>query len=190
LSAEARPPRWFKGLAFVFGIVLTASNLGMSSILLLTRDRDAQLARVEQLRPRLSAASVLLVGQDPLAEQIMHSAGGDERLRGLPVYSFLSLNVPETGEWRRDFSSKALETWSAGGDVWFSRRLLAERPRADWNWVEGADPRLRWADLPAFFTRLETGEALGGGDGFVLLLRTPRNEEFLRNAAEGTVAES
>jgi hypothetical protein len=74
-----------------------------------------------------------------------------------------------------------LETWAAGGEVWVSDRLVAARPKAEWNWVEYDDRRVRWADLPAFFTRFERNSHSGGTDGFFRLADTPRNREDLRD---------
>ncbi len=72
-----------------------------------------------------------------------------------------------------------MRVWDAGGDVWFSKRLLSERPRAEWNWVEGDDRRVAWVDLPAFFSQFEMGESVGGDNGFVLLQPTQRNRDYL-----------
>jgi hypothetical protein len=67
--------------------------------------------------------------------------------------------------------------------VFVSRRVFAQRPRPEWDWVEGADTRVSWAHVYEFFAQLETGQAVGGEDGFVLLPRTPKNEQFLTQVA-------
>lgn len=71
--------------------------------------------------------------------------------------------------WREEFSKRALMTWDEGGNVWLSARAFSERPELEWNWAEGDDKNVMWQDFPAFFSRVEVGERLGGGDGFVLV---------------------
>src|SRR5262249_1855457 len=57
--------------------------------------------------------------------------------------------------------------WDSGGDVWLSRRLLAEAPPPEGAWVEGDDARVSWAEIRRFFSNLDVGQAVGGEDGFV-----------------------
>lgn len=95
------------------------------------------------------------------------------------LYPLVTLGDNEVPLWPARFASNALSTWQKGGDVWVSRRLLNETPRADWNWVEGDDRRVSWKDFESLFSQLRYGEAVGGEDGFLQLLRSPNNEAFL-----------
>ena len=107
--------------------------------------------------------------------------------RVLRVYSAISLGAAATGEWREDFARQTFLAWNDGGDVWLSQRVLETRPRAASSWVEGADARVRWTDVYAFFGQLDAGQIVGDGeDGFVLVARTPKNEQLLSALAAQT----
>ena len=84
------------------------------------------------------------------------------------IVSVLPLG-PRVPMWRGDFACGALAAWNGGGQVWISRRLVAERPLRQWLWVEGDDRRIHWADFRSFFSRLERGLGTGGADGFFLV---------------------
>src|SRR2546430_11460043 len=58
---------------------------------------------------------------------------------------------------------------------------LSSRPRAEWNWVEGADERIKWADLPAFFSQFDAGPTVGGEDGFLLLPHSSKNQKIIND---------
>jgi hypothetical protein len=83
--------------------------------------------------------------------------------------------------WRAEFAERTIEQWAGNHEVWISERLLAARPEARWLWVEGDDPRIRWAELPAAFSRLEfDAKVLAGNDGF---LRVTQSEDNRRRLA-------
>lgn len=82
--------------------------------------------------------------------------------------------------WKARFASRTLAAWREGEEVWVSRRLLARRPAAAWEWVEGDDKRVRWVDLPDFFAQFETSPMTDGQpDGFVRVLATGSNRDRL-----------
>ncbi len=81
--------------------------------------------------------------------------------------------------WRESLSAKILEAWNESNSVWVATRLLAGKPKADWKWVEGDDPRVSWKDIRSFFTAMEYGQNVGGEDGFLLLLKNERNKRRL-----------
>ncbi len=76
---------------------------------------------------------------------------------------------PRVPFWRGDFACTVLSTWKRGGEVWITRRILADQPARAWLWVEGDDPRLNWNGLHGFFSALERGAGKGGADGFFLM---------------------
>jgi hypothetical protein len=86
--------------------------------------------------------------------------------------------------WRQETAELALRAWGDGGEVWLSRRLLADAPHPAGTWAEGDDPRLSWPDIPAFFRRFRTDQEVGGADGFVRVERGGDNERLLREALE------
>jgi hypothetical protein len=88
-----------------------------------------------------------------------------------------------SARWRQNFADHGRKAWQDDGDVWISKRMLAARPQADWNWVEGDDPYLRWRDISGFFTPFALDGDVGGPDGFVRIAHTPQNQQRLDAAA-------
>jgi hypothetical protein len=54
---------------------------------------------------------------------------------------------------------------------------VRRHPTASWKWAEGDDPRLHWKDFPEYFAQVDVGPPVGGEDGFVEVLPTPRTRE-------------
>jgi hypothetical protein len=100
--------------------------------------------------------------------------------RDLDFVPAITVGHTRTPLWRKDLSAEILAKWSDGGHVWVTRRVVAMRPRSEWNWTEGDVPLVSWRDINGFFAELEMGQPVGGEDGFMLLLRTPKNEEDLQ----------
>ncbi len=98
---------------------------------------------------------------------------------------YLTVDVVEIASvrllhWRAEFADRVLNAWKEGQEVWLSEHLYAARPNADWAWVEGDDPRIKWAELPPFFEQFQTDRALGTKpDGFLRLAETPSNKSLL-----------
>jgi hypothetical protein len=98
----------------------------------------------------------------------------------LRVSSVITPGMEDTPLWREGFASSVLSTWEKRqGEIWVSKRLLSSRPQADWNWVEGADPRVHWVELPDYFHQYDYAAEVGGEDGFVLLSHSARNTRLL-----------
>jgi hypothetical protein len=144
--------------------------------------QDALADRVRDLRPVLKPGSTLVVVRDRL-NLLPRDFPLDVAGRDLHVYEAAMPGLATTDRWRADFAAMALKTWSLGGEVWLSKRLLEPRPRSDSTWVEGEDSRLRWADVPAFFGMLEYDRERCGADGFLRLGDDPDQRERLRAAA-------
>jgi len=101
---------------------------------------------------------------------------GEHELHLDPVVQFGTEGV---AHWQQGFATLTLQRWDSGGPVWMSRRLLAERPRPEWGWAEGDDPRVPWRTLTTFTRSLQTDQEVGGDDGFVRLADTPTNRHSL-----------
>jgi hypothetical protein len=142
------------------------------------RYHSTLVARVEALQPRLKPGSRVVIVRDPL-KLLPRDFPLDRGHRGLVIAEAVTPGQADAPRWRAAFRELAEATWKEGGDVWLSRRLLAEAPPADSAWVEGDDPRLSWADLHGYFSRLEVGVGVGGPDGFVRLLDSPRTRREL-----------
>jgi hypothetical protein len=187
LSTErALPIRKAAVLAFIAVMIVTNSTAMAKSKL--DRKQEASAARIRDLVPRLDGRTMVFVAN-----------WQDELINFRRAYPFHPINrgghfhldalvTPGTSEnlhWREDFAWRTLSTWSGGGAVWISRRVLSVRPRAEWNWCEGDDRRVSWRDFKSLFSQLEIAESIGGEDGFMRLSRSSRNEQFLSRLRDG-----
>jgi hypothetical protein len=115
-----------------------------------------------------------------------HPINRDPRL---PQINMVQQTGAGAGLWREEFSCLSLSTLNQGGEVWITRRLLANEPKREWLWVEGDDPRLKWKQLVTFFRRLQTDATTGGDDGFFRVEDSPEmRAELLRNIKDGDMA--
>lgn len=182
LSDERALPS-LKIIALVFIVVLTFTNALALSNVALNRQQERSVARVRDLLPQLKPQSKVFTvnWQDELINFKrsfpFHPINRDRNLR---LNAVVTPNSPWLLRWREDFAKETLAIWQRGGDAWISRRALAPRPRADWNWVEGDDKRISWTEVYNFFSRMELGQTASGEDGFVLIQNSPANEQFLR----------
>lgn len=187
--ADRRAFRFGKGIALVFIAAMIFSNFGAMRKGVLARHERAITERVRELQPLVRPQGIVLVGKDELENFVRDFPFNPvNHHNDLRVYSFLQLGMPQAAAWQEDVAARTLKAWREGGEVFVSRRVWAERPRREWDWVEGADPRVRWADVYAFFAQLEQGQIVGGDDGFVLLARTPKNEQILSRVAASQTA--
>jgi len=140
------------------------------------------ISRIQHLVPLLGPNSLVMAvnEQDNLAEFRQNFPLDEINLSGQwQNYDMLEINTERLATWREDFAKQVLVTWRRGGSVWLPERIFCSRPHPKWNWVEGDDNRVRWADLPLFFGRFETGTKIGGEDGFVLLEDSAKNKQIL-----------
>jgi hypothetical protein len=173
-------------LLLVLALIATATvNVNAMRRGKLESEKAAMIARIHELIPLLGANDLVLAinEQDNLA-QFRQNFPLDPINRDVKwrSYDVLEINTARLSTWRSDFAERALATWQIGGEVWLPKRVFSSRPNPDWNWVEGDDPRVKWTDLPSFFSRLETGKEVGGEDGFVLVQNSPRNKQILATA--------
>lgn len=177
-SDQALP--MMKHFLICFIVVTGAVNLFALRQSALDREREATVARVKELQPRLRPGDVVAMShfQDDLVT-FNNNFLFNQIDPPIQSYQVLDPATTQVLSWRERFAAEALSVWREGGRVWLSRRLLSERPRPEWNWVEGDDPAVSWTDFYRFFSTLEMDETVGGDDGFVLLARSPANEEML-----------
>jgi hypothetical protein len=138
-------------------------------------------SRLAGLHKQLPPGSQIVVARDPLL--FLPRDFPLHQTRRVPISPVLVPGLADSLRWRHDFALRVERTWKRGGEVWLSRRLLEDSPRPDSTWAEGDDPRLKWADVPAFFRPFATDDEVGGDDGFVRLARTPANEALLARTA-------
>ena len=98
----------------------------------------------------------------------------------LRVFGLVMPHTITAAGWRDTLAARASRTWEQNGHLWISRRAFRPTPAADWKWAEGDEPSVPWRDFPAYFDSVDVGPPLGGADGFVELLPTPRTLEHLR----------
>lgn len=186
LSGE-RSLRPLKFVAVAFIAVLVVVNVNAMRADVLARQQEQVSVRIRDLQPLLKPHSLVVTThlQDELVSFNYDFPFNEINRRGnLRVISLMEVSVDTVLTWRQDFARKALGVWEAGGDIWLSKRFFAERPRPEWNWVEGDDRRVSWRDIAPFFSVMEMGQAVGGEDGFVLLLPSPANKQILETVVQ------
>lgn len=177
--AQNTMPGFMRVGLLLFFLASATTNLSVLNIFALSDQQQVVINRIDRLPVQLAPQSKLFVidEQDELLSfnrNFFFNSTNQEI--GLITRPVVLLNTKQVDTWMADFAEELTLAWNAGGDVWLSKRLFSEVPSAQWNWVEGADPRLRWRDLYGFFARLETGEGIGEKDGFVRLLSTEYNK--------------
>ncbi|HLV85889.1 MAG TPA: hypothetical protein VKV39_02860 [Candidatus Sulfotelmatobacter sp.] len=180
--ANERTASAAKVLLVLVLITMTAINVKSASKRALELRKADVLVRIADLIPILDQNSLVLAinEQDNLAEFRQNFPLDPMNLHAAwQTYDMLEINAARLQTWREDFATRTLATWQRGGTVWLPERVFRSRPLPEWNWVEGDDKRVRWADLPSFFSHFETGSVVGGEDGFVSLKPSSRNKEIL-----------
>jgi hypothetical protein len=168
-------------LLFALAAMIAVNVNAMRRGTLEARKAEA-VARIHDLLPLLGPNSLVLAvnEQDSLAEFRQNFPLDPVNLDSdWRSYDVLEINTERLSTWREDLAKRVLATWQRGGAVWVPMRFFRAQPRPDWNWVEGDDKRISWTDLPTFFSRFETGVAVGGEDGFRLLQDSPHNRAIL-----------
>jgi hypothetical protein len=172
-----------KAVIFLALLVIMTVNLNATRRATVEKQKQLAMARIADLIPQLGSNSLVLAvnEQDSLAEFRLNFPLDPINLGGtLRTYDVLEINTERLATWRRDLAKRVLTRWEKGGTVWIPVRFLSPRPQPDWNWVEGDDPRIKWTDLPTFFSRLDREPAVGGQDGFAKLEDDSNNREILQ----------
>ena len=184
--SNTRSLRWLNVVAMIFFVAAAITNVSVLATPVLNRQQETAAARVRDLQPRLNEETLLLAAnlRDDLVNFNrsfpLHPINLD-REHPLRVGSIITPGAENVSRWRKEFASAALTAWKNGAEVWLSRRVLSPRPHSEWGWVESDDPRVSWTDVYTFFSQFEMGQSLGGEDGFVLLLRSSKNEQILND---------
>jgi len=177
--------RLFKYPLVLFVLAMIVTNSVMMARVRLNRQQELAAARISELSGMLKPNSWIFTAnwQDDLVNfNRSFPLNPINRNSNLRIGALISPGEPEVARWAQEFSARAQSIWSNGGDVWISKRLLSERPRPEWNWVEGDDRRVSWSDLYRYASRLEVGQSVGGDDGFVLLVPSEKNRQLMSEA--------
>jgi hypothetical protein len=179
--------RWTRYVIFGFLIVSVIANVKAMAVSKLQRREQRVEARVNPLLPLLKPESRVVTSH--LQDEVNNFTrdflfNPINRSGNLHYYPMLAPNTAQVDNWQQTFAAEALHIWNNNGDMWISKRMLSPRPKEEWNWVEGDDSRVSWTDLYNYFSPFEWGQEVGGEDGFVLLLPSPRNREILSKLAQ------
>jgi hypothetical protein len=172
-----------KYVAIAFMAAMVVTNLVAMAKPVQDRRQEASANRISDVVARLKPNSRILAvnWQDDLVNfSRSYPFHPLNRVGDLRIGALVTPGTTTTVDWRQGFAKQAEETWNRGGDMWVSRRALSPMPLPDWNWAEGDEKRVSWPDFQRFFSQLELGEPVGGPDGFVLILPTEKNRDFLR----------
>jgi hypothetical protein len=178
LFALKEVPLACRVLALVFILAAGISNVPVMARPVLWREQQRLHARVAGLEPLLKPNSRVFFVRDEVAglqrDFPLHAAHHE-----LPLEGAVAPGLEGNQHWRPDLAKRILAVWDKDGDVWIAKRLLAEKPQPEWNWVEGDDPELSWRDLSAFFRALDTDADVGGADGFGRVAPSSANRQRL-----------
>jgi hypothetical protein len=101
---------------------------------------------------------------------------------GVPIIDLVEIANERVDTWKEEFAHKTLRAWDSGRTVWVTQRVWSRQPLPEWYWAEGDDPRVSWADLPAFFEPLESSGQTEGDDGFRRIEPSAANRRLLAGA--------
>jgi len=184
LRHDGKSKRLLTTVNIAFAVIMIVSNI----ILRTTELHDLQ----EKFQNRVRTVCHLLLSGHLQPDDLMILATPhdelfqaranfrDTQLSALKLTHPIWVGHRDAPRWRSQVSRRVFDTWLKGSQVWVSKRLLAEKPKASWKWVEGDDPRVSWKDIHSFFASLQYGKVIGGEDGFYQLSRTPTNERLLK----------
>jgi hypothetical protein len=181
MPRNIRVPRWFLAafLAVLAIVNLKAYTWDLRSIASLTTDRVMLLHE----HTAHNGIAFLLSYRDPVSSYLQKLPFSRlNQQAALPLFHVIETGNISVVTWRSAAACRILQAWDAGGEAWLSTRLVAQRPKPDWNWTERDDSRVHWTDLPAFFTRLETDGGIGGEDGFLRVTPTANNRRALQES--------
>ncbi len=174
--------RWNRWIASVFVAVLVVSNVGAMAKVTLDRQQESVALRIRELAPKLRSPSrVITVNQQDEVYAFNQNFPFNpiNRYGHLGVDMLVDPGTTQIDRWKQIFATKTLALWENQGDLWITKRVKSDRPKPEWNWVEGDDPRISWQQIHELFFQLETGDSAGGDDGFVLVLPSSANKELL-----------
>ncbi|HJZ69838.1 MAG TPA: hypothetical protein VKF81_17060 [Blastocatellia bacterium] len=187
--ASDRSIRVLKYVCLTFVATMAVSNLMVLAKPVQARREQAVIRRLKELQPLLKRQSLVVTlnqTDEVWALQWTFPFNPINASESLNTYHLIEPLTDQVLSWREDFASEVLSVWEDGGDAWISTRMLSERPLRDWNWIERADPNVSWKDINAFFSRIQTGNVVGGEDGFWLLLPSEQNRSLLKRIVQET----
>jgi hypothetical protein len=171
---ESRKHPWLRGLMLASLAIMSVTNLHALSESTIRRKQEAALSRLPASPSIHESRSVFVVShfQDLLFQFNRNYPLHPRNLGGLEVFDVFAPGVVSSSEWRSRVDKRIASEWDSGGSVYVSSRLLARKPAAEWDWIEGDDPRVTWFALHEHLARLEYEGTVRSGEEFRLLVRT------------------
>jgi hypothetical protein len=178
-SSSWRMAGALRGMVGVFAILLLVLN--WTSFVSRPLDEQAR-AQVLDFRKFAKPGDVLVTVllQDPvvhLTEQRMFDMAN--RPEPVKVSWMINTAVADAASWRQQFAGSILKHWSEGRQVWVTKAALQDRPDRNSAWVEGDNPALHWADIPAFLKTLSFDQQTDRPDGYSRLMQSPEMQSRL-----------
>ena len=170
-------------LLVAFALVMACVNLSAYALTLRSANAvAAERATLVHEHTVHNGVAVLLSFRDPVSGFVQAAPFSQlNRPGALPLYHAIEPGNINVLRWRQDAACRILAAWDSGGEAWLSERLISPRPKPEWNWVEYDDNRVKWTDLPDFFSRFERDDHIGADDGFFRLALTANNRTLLRS---------
>lgn len=165
----------------LLALIVVRSGLAMSHPRAAERQRE-QADRIQPVRQDVNRTGVLVLLN--YQDELMHFVKTfpfhpSNRPKPVPIFCVFEPGNARMNVWRESFAKRVIQAWDDGGTVWLSKRFVADRPVAPWDWVEGDDPRITWAGSRDFFRQFEYHRDSGGDDGFIELQRSEANRNHL-----------
>ena len=178
--------RLIKVLLLIFLVISSLTNFFAMEQSTLYKQQERAASRLEGVRKAIRPHSIVYVvnWQDEAISFERNYPFHPSNANDFQINALVTPGTTSVSRWKEDFASRALSMWQLGGDVWISTSALKDRPLPEWNWAEGDDPAVSWADFPKFFKQFDFGCVVGGDDGFILLLPTLRNRTALNEIAQ------
>ena len=177
--------QWILRILVAFMVVASAVNAISLSNRVVDAEREATVARVRDLFLLVNENTPVFV---PPQDQLWGSVGRlkfeQQIASNFRVDPIAILGTAQVPRWRTDFARQTLTAWDQKQDVWISKRFFSRYPKSEWNWTEGEDKRITWAELNEFFAPLETNTSVDGEDGFLRLSLTENNKRLLAGYAD------
>jgi len=146
-------------------------------------EQQSTFAQIEDYTRHANPSDLLVTVTFPdplpqwLEQRIYHLS---MRNRTVPTFQLIEVSTGRSQGWKERFAARALRQWDiAKADVWIRQGALRDRPDEVQRWVEGDNPALRWADVPAFLTAFDYDVRTALPEGFARLARSDKNRRML-----------
>lgn len=183
--AEERRSSWGRIIPLTFFALMLLVNGAAMWRFDGNRGYEDAIARLNAINPHVTPNDrILVVSYPDSVNRFVSARPFDSASRNrYRVMTVIAQGTKLAAIWKQAVAQAVLESWSRGGHIWVSQRLLAASPRPEWGWVEGDDQRVPWADIPAFFSQFDLLPPCGAPDGFAELAASPKNRALLQELA-------